>query len=723
MKSGMQFAYKKLNWKFLVSYIIVFLVPFLILSGILTWLIVSRTKVKIETTNNEGLTQVCMSLDQHFEKLNNISLDMSLNSGIGKRVTMNPIEAMTFEQELQRYVFFSDIAEDIYIAYNDEEMLYSNVGTMELDTLISQRLKNHHIDQQVFKQNLFSEEPKLVSFEEKPKMLFYFVPFTVSGVKIGKIIYAIPVTSLVNRVIKPFQKADQDYSVYLGGKEVSSTLSGTAAEGIDLTSYFTQSMDLSNVDLTLQSLVSESVLNREIIKVMMIVIGCLLILLLVGIGVVVYYGYHQYEPVYRLHRLYRYVAKYNDADSSEIHFDELGDFLFQQSMRIDSSKKEIQHIRDEAFWKQILKGDFTKLPAIKKEAKRISKQFTFEESYFLGIISADFFDEAKTDVQMKSLLMNLFPYSNLSYQVECIEMTYLNQFIFIFQLNEQSSSSERLLQLKTDFTQFLNKELNSELRITFSKQATTIDKLHLTYISVMAQKESNQQPQPSNAGQWEAFSYPNQAVMTLKQAIKVGNPQAIEKIVKDIVANEQAMEISFFLRQSYYHYVLQQLLSMSAEAKIIPSLSDRDANIVLSQIEDELKQLALELADDFAKEIAAHEKEIDQEILQMIHENFTRSSFSLEEMAIKFGVSLSKMSIMVKNEANVSFSKYVQTLRIERVKQELLETSKPVKEIIMDVGYHDIANFTRKFREEVGVPPGQFRKIFETIDKPREAQS
>lgn len=723
MKTGVQAIYKKLNWKFLVSYIIVFSVPFLVLSSILTWLVISKAQTKIETTNHEGLAQVCLNLEKHFEKLNNISLDMTINPNVAKLATADPIEEINFERELKRYTFFSDIAEDIYVAYDNNQKLYSNVGTMDVTTFVSQRFKDLQIDQRDFEENISSPEPKLVMFKEKSTMLFYFVPFIMNGRQIGKIIYAISIPSLMHHVVKPVQKAEQSYSLYLDNREVSTTLSNGGANRSEAANFFTQSRELVDVSLTIQSLMPQSVLNREIIKVVLLVVGCLLVLLLIGLGVVVYYGHRQYEPVYRLHKLYRYVAKDKGSNQNELRFDELGDFLFQQSMMVDSTKKEIQHIRDEAFWKQVLKGDFNNLQAIKREAKRIGRSFTFEEKYFLGIMSADLFEEAKTDVQMKTLLMNLFPYLNQNYQVECIEMTYLNQFIFIFQMDEQVCGRTDLIALKSDFQLFLTRELGKKLRIVFGQSASTIDMLHHSYISVMAQKESSQQFATGNDDKKAVFSYPEQAVIMLKQAIKVGNAQTIEQLVKEIVLKEQQLAIPFYLRQSYYHFVLQELLAMSDKSDAIDSVHTQESAISLSQIEDKLKQLALDFSNRFAKKVAAHEKEVEKEILQMIHKNFTRSSFSLEEMAVHFGVSLSKMSMMVKTEANVSFSKYVQSLRIERVKQELLETSKPVKEIIMDVGYHDIANFTRKFREEVGVPPGQFRKIFDSKEKQKEAHT
>jgi AraC-like DNA-binding protein len=48
---------------------------------------------------------------------------------------------------------------------------------------------------------------------------------------------------------------------------------------------------------------------------------------------------------------------------------------------------------------------------------------------------------------------------------------------------------------------------------------------------------------------------------------------------------------------------------------------------------------------------------------------------------------------------------------MEDVKRQLRETDKPIKEIVVQVGYLDVANFTRKFKKIVGVTPGQYRNL------------
>jgi AraC-like DNA-binding protein len=78
-------------------------------------------------------------------------------------------------------------------------------------------------------------------------------------------------------------------------------------------------------------------------------------------------------------------------------------------------------------------------------------------------------------------------------------------------------------------------------------------------------------------------------------------------------------------------------------------------------------------------------------------------------LAEEFDVSISYLSRFIKKETGLTFSKYIQELRLEHIKKELIETDKPIKEIILSSGYYDVSNYTRKFKTIVGMTPGQFR--------------
>jgi two-component system response regulator YesN len=100
---------------------------------------------------------------------------------------------------------------------------------------------------------------------------------------------------------------------------------------------------------------------------------------------------------------------------------------------------------------------------------------------------------------------------------------------------------------------------------------------------------------------------------------------------------------------------------------------------------------------------------LHKEIFDYLNREYTSHDISLEQVASEFDVSISFISRFIKKESGHTFSKYIQELRLEQIKKELIDTDKPIKDIIVSVGYYDVSNYTRKFKSIVGMTPGQFR--------------
>ena len=62
----------------------------------------------------------------------------------------------------------------------------------------------------------------------------------------------------------------------------------------------------------------------------------------------------------------------------------------------------------------------------------------------------------------------------------------------------------------------------------------------------------------------------------------------------------------------------------------------------------------------------------------------------------------------------MTFAKYATHLKMEYVCAELRRTNRPIKEIIAEVGYMDVSNFTRKFRLQYGCTPSAYRESART---------
>ena len=109
------------------------------------------------------------------------------------------------------------------------------------------------------------------------------------------------------------------------------------------------------------------------------------------------------------------------------------------------------------------------------------------------------------------------------------------------------------------------------------------------------------------------------------------------------------------------------------------------------------------------------ERQLDNKITnsyqlrQIMEEYYTQPDFSITVLADKFQVSIAYMSYLIKKETTPTFSDYLWELRLTKAKEMLLNTSQSVDEISLAVGYANTSSFRRKFKQETGLTPSQFR--------------
>lgn len=99
----------------------------------------------------------------------------------------------------------------------------------------------------------------------------------------------------------------------------------------------------------------------------------------------------------------------------------------------------------------------------------------------------------------------------------------------------------------------------------------------------------------------------------------------------------------------------------------------------------------------------------DNDLVQYLAKHSSSADFSLNDVADYLGVSQSRASREVKKATGETFTAFLQTTRMTRIKEELLVTDDSIKTIIARNGYYDVSNFTRKFHQLTGQTPTQFR--------------
>ncbi len=104
-------------------------------------------------------------------------------------------------------------------------------------------------------------------------------------------------------------------------------------------------------------------------------------------------------------------------------------------------------------------------------------------------------------------------------------------------------------------------------------------------------------------------------------------------------------------------------------------------------------------------------------VTEYIKNNLTADDLSQGAMAEMAGISRDYFSRMFKNVTGMNYSKWLNTIRLEKASELLVQEGRTLTEIAMLSGFQSIPSFNRVFREEKGMPPGEYRALFVGSDK------
>lgn len=92
-----------------------------------------------------------------------------------------------------------------------------------------------------------------------------------------------------------------------------------------------------------------------------------------------------------------------------------------------------------------------------------------------------------------------------------------------------------------------------------------------------------------------------------------------------------------------------------------------------------------------------------------IETNYADPDLSLNLLAEQCKTTTSYLSRLFKESFGINFVDYLNQYRIEKAKDLLLTTNKPVKDIALTTGFNSQQNFIRVFKKHTGMTPGQFK--------------
>ncbi|MCL6457780.1 MAG: response regulator [Gorillibacterium sp.] len=201
----------------------------------------------------------------------------------------------------------------------------------------------------------------------------------------------------------------------------------------------------------------------------------------------------------------------------------------------------------------------------------------------------------------------------------------------------------------------------------------------------------------------------------------------VQSFLEDLAARNKQEELShqlhqllhsiFALRETYPSYYIALLHLLHAKwterlgAEPVESSNLFHANESLS--EEHIRSHYDELFRRSFQAQSSDSYQLDKKVIREVCaylDQYYRKNVSLTEMAERSHMSVSHFCNVFKRQSGLTLINYVNKVRMEKVKQLLLEPDLKIYDIAELVGYTTMSYFNRVFKEMEGVSPNEYRK-------------
>lgn len=122
-----------------------------------------------------------------------------------------------------------------------------------------------------------------------------------------------------------------------------------------------------------------------------------------------------------------------------------------------------------------------------------------------------------------------------------------------------------------------------------------------------------------------------------------------------------------------------------------------------------LEQACSILCRNVKKEKGLQRKRLIDDIQEYIKENYANPDLGLATVSIVFKISEGYISMLFKEQTDINFADYVESIRMNKACELLKESDKNIGEIAEMVGYNSLHSFRRAFKRVYHVNPKDFR--------------
>jgi len=220
------------------------------------------------------------------------------------------------------------------------------------------------------------------------------------------------------------------------------------------------------------------------------------------------------------------------------------------------------------------------------------------------------------------------------------------------------------------------------------------------------------------------FSYlniPVHADNPLLNSVKAGDIKSCTKLLDEYFSNiadtgAASIQYMYCLFYNFVSVILKACSEMQVDFK---DVFDQTPQQILDisryrnskQIIDVIYNVYIRMCEYVQDNKKSQNAALKERVSAYIKDQYTSQAMSLVNIAEALGYSSSYLSRFIKQEFGIGFGDLLNKIRLDHAKTLLAAGSKSISEISEIVGYSSVNSFTRAFKREEGITPSQYRSV------------
>nr|WP_276282949.1 AraC family transcriptional regulator [Virgibacillus indicus] len=712
---------------------------------------VQSLREEIVQSNTEKIEQVMDFSDSRMQELENIATRISLDHRLTPYMISHPYYSKEAIEELKSYKVNSSFIDGLYLYYHEGDQVYSPRGSSSMNTLVNlvYEIKEDEIakfktDMETVTEATVHPVSLISDNNEQNHIISYLYPIPTNNTfAIGTLAFLVKESTLkklTQNVLGEFKGnmyifnednellASSSTGEKLGAEKVQKLAKGETGvldKTINKENYSLVTVRSEISDWTFVTAMPTAQFYGKMDSLKLTIIIILSIIALIGILTTVFMSFRQYKPIQSLAQ--SLLTKSKENLHRKEHKDELKsiqeaiELMHEDSEQLHKKMKVHQPLIKDQLLSLLLKGDIKRKTEINDLLVDLEISFN-GDSFFIVLVS--FKDRIMEHESLQSREKVLELLTTISYE-DCVgygvELIHDNAVAIIVNINENDKDVN---EIQLDFVKELRKKLKEYCKemptVGIGKIYEGLDWINRSFIEASASIEYNLLNNNESAIYFEnittaegnPFWYPAEDQAKFIQSLKQGDKIVARETLKNIITNVKEQDASLYMLRCMCFDIINTVLKNTLELGIsfsVEQIQSLTEFKTLENLEEILNKLIVDICDEVEERKESHNNLLRDNILNYIHKNYKSHELSLEFTAESFQLSASYLSRFVKEQTGKTFTQFVWQLRNEEFKRQLKETDKPIKKIVLDIGYVDVANFTRKFKKEEGVTPGQYR--------------